>query len=49
MNIFKRMWKAWNEEMAESRKLREEVTKKVVDKVKETVSSKEDKQSKESK
>lgn len=49
MNIFKRMWKAWNEEMAESRKLREEVTKKVVDKVKETTSSKEDKQSKESK
>lgn len=49
MNIFKRMWKAWNEEMAETRKLREDVTKKVVDKVKETVSSKEDKQSKESK
>lgn len=49
MNIFKRMWKAWNEEMAETRKLREDVTKKVVDKVKETVSSKEDKQSKEPK
>ena len=49
MNIFKRMWKAWNEEMAETRKLREDVTKKVVDKVKETVSSKEDKQSKETK
>lgn len=49
MNIFKRMWKAWNEEMAETRKLREDVTKKVVDKVKETVSSKEAKQSKESK
>ena len=49
MNIFKRMWKAWNEEMAETRKLREDVTKKVIDKVKETVSSKEDKQSKESK
>lgn len=49
MNIFKRMWKAWNEEMAETSKLREDVTKKVVDKVKETVSSKEDKQSKESK
>lgn len=43
MNIFKRMWKAWNEEMAESRKLREEVTKKVVDKVKETTQSKESK------
>lgn len=49
MNIFKRIWKAWNEEMVETRKLREDVTKKVVDKVKETVSSKEDKQSKESK
>ena len=49
MNIFKRIWKAWNEEMAETRKLREDVTKKVVDKVKETVSSKEDKQSKDTK
>lgn len=49
MNIFKRMWKAWNEEMAETRKLREDVTKKVIDKVKETVSSKEDKQAKETK
>ncbi len=49
MNIFKRMWKAWNEEMAETRKLREDVTKKVADKVKETVSSKETKQSKKSK
>ena len=49
MNIFKRMWKAWNEEMAETRKLREDVTKKVVDKVKEATSSKETKQSKESK
>lgn len=43
MNIFKRIWKAWNEEMAESRKLREEVTKKVMDKVKETTQSKESK------
>lgn len=43
MNIFKRMWKAWNEEMAETRKLREEVTKKVVDKVKETTQSKKSK------
>lgn len=49
MNIFKRMWKAWNEEMAETRKLREDVTKKVIDKVKETATSKETKQSKESK
>lgn len=49
MNIFKRMWKAWNEEMAETRKLREDVTKKVIDKVKETATSKENKQSKETK
>lgn len=49
MNIFKRMWKAWNEEMAETRKLREDVTKKVIDKVKETTTSKEAKQSKENK
>ena len=49
MNIFKRMWKAWNEAMAETRKLREDVTKKVVNKVKEATTSKEDKQSKESK
>lgn len=49
MNIFKRMWKAWNEEMAETRKLREDVTKKVIDKVKETATSKEAKQSKDSK
>lgn len=49
MNIFKRMWKAWNEEMTETRKLREDVTKKVIDKVKETAASKETKQSKESK
>ena len=41
MNIFKRIWKAWNEEMAETRKLREDVTKKVIDKVKETKPSKE--------
>lgn len=43
MNIFKRIWKAWNEEMVESRKLREEVTKKVVDKVKEATKPKESK------
>ena len=49
MNIFKRIWKAWNEEMAETRKLREDVTKKVIDKVKETATSKETKQSKETK
>lgn len=49
MNIFKRIWKTWNDEMAESRKLREDVTKKVIDKVKETATSKEAKRSKESK
>lgn len=43
MNIFKRMWKAWNEEMVESRKLREDLTKKVVKQVKKTKSSKESK------
>ena len=43
MNIFKRLWKAWNEEMAESRKLREDLTKKVVEQVKKTKSSKETK------
>lgn len=43
MNIFKRMWKAWNDEMAESRKLREDLTKKVVEQVKKTKPSKETK------
>lgn len=43
MNIFKRIWKAWNEEMAESRKLREDLTKKVVEEVKKVKPSKETK------
>ncbi len=43
MNIFKRIWKAWNEEMAESRKLREDLTKKVVEHVKKTKPPKESK------